>query len=156
MKITILTVGKNKVSYLLDGETEYLNRLKHYVPMQIESIVPEKITKNIQVEQILKKEAEKLLAKIPQHAMVIALDQRGQQMTSEDLADQIQNYQNQSVPELYFVIGGPHGLHESVRSRANKILSLSKMTLMHDMVRLVLLEQLYRACTILAGEKYHK
>ncbi len=156
MKITILTVGKNKVAYLLDGEAEYLKRLKHYVQIRIESITPEKITRNIQVEQILQKESMKLLSKIPKNGIVIVLDQRGKQLTSEALSEQLQSFQNQSVSELYFVIGGPHGLHESVRTRAAKVLSLSKMTLMHDMVRLILFEQIYRAYTILAGEKYHK
>ena len=97
-----------------------------------------------------------MLAKVPSGALVIVLDERGKQFTSKKLAEQVQEWQNRSIQHVAFVLGGPLGLSDQVRKKANLVLSLSKLTFVHEMARVVLVEQLYRAWTILRNEKYHK
>ncbi len=156
MKITILTVGKKNTSYLSEGESLYLKRLKHYVQLSQVIIPAEKILKNMNTTIIMANEAERLIRKLPRPCILVAMDAQGKQMTSEAFAKKIQEFQNKSIENLVFVIGGPLGLSAKIKDSADQILSLSKMTLMHDMVPLVLLEQLYRAFTIIRDEKYHK
>ena len=156
MHCRILTVGENKTNYLQEGESEYLRRLKHYCPTTIESVKSEKKLPHRAGDDILHREAVSLLARIKTGDYTVALDQKGEMFTSEAFANTISNWQNQGIKSLVFVVGGPLGLGGEVFKRANTVLSLSKMTLMHEMVRLVFLEQFYRAWTILRNEKYHK
>ena len=156
MHIQILSVGKTKSPYVSDGEKDYFSRLKHYC--QVESIVvsEEKIRKGTQPRIILQKEGERLLGKISDNSFVVVLDKMGDMCSSEKLSEKFQNWQNQGIKKLIFVIGGPLGLDKKVVARADFVLSLSKMTFTHEMTRLILLEQIYRSFTILKGEKYHK
>jgi 23S rRNA (pseudouridine1915-N3)-methyltransferase len=156
VQIQIITVGKNKVDYLVQGEEDFLHRLKHYCKIDVHCVKPEKITENRSPETIKQTEGKKLSQKIPPRSYVIALDEIGKSINSNEFAGKIADYQNRSVEKLIFIIGGPLGLSREVLSRADFILSLSEMTFSHDMVRLILLEQLYRSFTILRGEKYHK
>ena len=156
MYIQIITVGKNKVDYLVQGEEDFLHRLKHYCKIDVYCVKPEKIKENRSSEIIKQLEGERILQKISSRSYVIALDAKGKSINSKEFAQKIADYQNSGIEKLIFITGGPLGLSEEVISRADFVLSLSKMTFNHDMVRLILLEQLYRSFTILRGEKYHK
>jgi len=142
MRVTIAAVGENKFGYLRAGEDDFLERLKHYCK------TPE--------ATVRRGEWENLLERLPSPRYLVLLDKKGQRMSSEELAVKIQNLQNRSIPEVCFAIGGPIGFPPEALSRADFVLSLSPMTFTHEMTRLILLEQIYRAFTILRGEKYHK
>lgn len=156
MKLTILSVGKQNVPYLSEGEAVYLKRLKHYVSIHQINVQAEKMTKNTNVDIVKDAEADRLLSKISNSCLLIALDERGKQVTSEQFASKLEDFQLRSIANIVFIIGGPFGLSKKIRAKADWVMSLSNMTLMHDMVPLILLEQLYRAFTIIRGEKYHK
>lgn len=156
MKIKIIVPGKTKEKFLQQGEKDFQKRLTRFCHLDWIIIKEHKISADKTVQIIKLKEAEKILNQVPKGAFVIVLDQTGDQMSSEQLAEYLQHTMNEGVGELTFIIGGVLGLDESILKSANKILSLSKMTFTHEMSRLILLEQLYRAFTILKGEKYHK
>ena len=145
MKITIIQVGKTKESSFKEIEAEFLKRLGPYCDLQTIIIKTSDIaTENTQIQQ-----------KIPQDQIVIALDGRGQQLTSEAFATQIEAWRDLEGGKIAIIIGGPHGLTSETLERANLKLSFSRMTFTHQMVRLFLLEQLYRGFMILAGKSYH-
>lgn len=156
MKIRIIIVGKTKEKFLKQGEDEFLKRLAHYCQLEWTIIKEEKIIANKTSQIVMLKEAEKIVKQISKGAYIVALDRAGEQMSSEQLAELLQHKMNQGVAEITFIIGGALGLDQSILKAAAKILSLSKMTFTHELSRLVLLEQLYRAFTILKGTKYHK
>jgi 23S rRNA (pseudouridine1915-N3)-methyltransferase len=156
MKIKIIVVGKTKEKFLQLGEQEFQRRLRHYCQVERIIVKEEKIVLN-KTEQIIKsKEAERIQAQLTKRSFIIALDREGDQVSSEELAKFIQQKMNEGYGEVIFIIGGTLGLGESVLNSAAKVLSLSKMTFTHEMSRLILLEQLYRAFTILKGTQYHK
>lgn len=156
MKIKIIIVGKTKEKFLQQGEKEFKKRLMRYCHLDWTIIKEEKITANKTGQIIKLKEAEKISSQVSRGAFVIALDETGDQMSSEHFAEFLQHKMNDGVSEFTFIIGGALGLDDSILNKATKILSLSRMTYTHEMSRLILLEQLYRAFTILKGEKYHK
>ena len=154
MKYEILLLGKTKKSFLNDGMDEYAGRLKHYVDLTLKII---KVPKTQGSEALIKeKEAELLLGNLLPASILVALDSKGPQYTSGQFSSVITKWEITGVRHVSFVIGGPLGLADRVLRQANMKMSLSKMTFTHDMARLLLLEQLYRAYTIKAGEKYHK
>ena len=155
MKIVILTVGENKFPYLKSGEKLYMERLSHYTDISMTSLAPDKKMKNRSPEQIMRTETEQFRA-LTSKTLVCSLDRHGTMLDSESFARQIQNWQNRSISKLAFCIGGPFGLDPEFVRQSDFVLSLSLLTFPHDMIRLVFLEQLYRAFTILKGEKYHK
>lgn len=142
--------------YLIKGEQDFLQRLKHYCPVEMQTVKGEKIKNIRNADLILNKEAERISNKIPDGSKVVALDIRGKSFSSEELAGEIRQWQNSGIKTIAIVIGGPLGLSRNIISRANMVLSMSQFTFTHEMVRLILLEQIYRAFTILRGEKYHK
>lgn len=156
MRFRMIVVGKTRVSYLCEGEEDYLKRLRQYCRFDIQHVKSEKIKDSIAEEQIRHCEGERILKLISPRSTVVAMDTRGETMSSEDLARKVADWQNRGIPEVVFLIGGPLGLSDAVWTRANYVFSLSRMTLTHEMARLILLEQLYRSFTILRGEKYHK
>ena len=159
MKITILTVGKIKEKYLRDAIAEYSKRLSRYAKLEIIEVADEKTPDNASetVETNIKnKEAERLLKYIRDDAYLITLEIKGKQLTSEELAQKIDTLGVQGTSHIIFVIGGSLGLGEEVLKRSNYALSFSKMTFPHQLMRVVLLEQIYRAYRINAGEPYHK
>jgi 23S rRNA (pseudouridine1915-N3)-methyltransferase len=159
MRICVLAVGKLQEQYLRDGIAEYLKRLKRYCKLEIIEVADEKAPESLSpAEQdiVLKKEGEKLLCKITNGSIVIALDIRGKRMTSEDLAAAIKGYMVSGIPDITFVIGGSLGLDGAVLEKAALRLSLSDMTFPHQLTRLIILEQIYRAFKIINGETYHK
>lgn len=156
MHLTIAAVGENKSGYLKEGETEFLKRLKHYCRPAILCVPGVKLTHGAPEETIRRREWENVLERLPEQRYLILLDNKGRMMSSEELSGKIENLQNRSVPCVCFAIGGPVGFPEEARKKADLVLSLSPMTFTHEMTRLILLEQLYRAFTIMRHEKYHK
>ena len=159
MKITILTVGKIKEKYLRDAIAEYSKRLSRYAKLEIIEVADEKTPDNASetVETNIKnKEAERLLKYIRDDAYLITLEIKGKQLTSEELAQKIDTLGVQGTSHIIFVIGGSLGLGEEVLKRSNYALSFSKMTFPHQLMRVILLEQIYRSYRIMNGEPYHK
>ncbi len=154
--IRIISPGKTKKYYLQEAISDYLRRLSHYVSIDLIE-VPAKIQKqNLSPEIILEKETEVLLKYLKKNYYLVVLDVTGKMISSEMFAAFLQGKRDTSIPGIDFVIGGEWGISEKIKKQAKMILSLSRMTFTHDITRLLLLEQIYRAFTILQGEKYHK
>jgi 23S rRNA (pseudouridine1915-N3)-methyltransferase len=156
MRLTILAVGENKFDYLEEAESDFLSRLKHYCKISMACVQGKKLTANVSEKTVRDKEWETIRKALPTQRYLIVLDRKGQMLSSNELAEKIQNLQIRSVSEVCIVIGGPLGLPDAAIQESDFVLSLSPMTFTHEMTRLILLEQLYRAFTILRGEKYHK
>lgn len=155
MKVKFIVVGKTDQDYLAEGIAVYESRLKNYVSFETLVIPALKNAKNLPVEQQKIKEGKLILKSIDTSDVLILLDEKGAEYSSLDFSKFIQQQMNSGIRTLVFVVGGPFGFSDEVYKRANKKLSLSKMTFSHQMVRLFFVEQLYRAMTILKGEKYH-
>lgn len=154
MKTELILVGNTNDKHFQAGIDDYCQRIGHYMPFSI-TVIPElKNTKSLSFQQQKEREGEMILAKLQSSDHVVLLDEHGKDFRSVEFARWIE-HKNASVRRLVFVIGGPYGFSEAVYSRANEKISLSKMTFSHQMVRLVFLEQIYRACTIIKGEPYH-
>lgn len=159
MKITILCVGKIKEKYFNMGIEEYTKRLSRYCKLEIIEVADEKTPDNASFAeelQIKKKEGERILKYVKDGAYVITLAIEGKELTSLELAGKIENLAVSSESHIVFVIGGSLGLDESVLKQANYSLSFSKMTFPHQMMRMILLEQIYRAYRIILNQPYHK
>lgn len=159
MKITVVCVGKIKEKYFTMGIEEYSKRLSRYCKLDIIQVPDEKTPDNAsEAEELMikKKEGERILKNIKDNAYVIALAIEGKMLTSEELADKIDKLGVGGDSHIVFVIGGSLGLDEEVLKRADFKLSFSKMTFPHQMMRMVLLEQVYRGYRIINGEPYHK
>lgn len=154
MRISILTLGKLKESYWKDAEKEYLKRLGQYAKIEFIELKEEPFRDGDDREKVKRNEAEIIQKRLPEGAVVIALYERGKQMDSVALAEFLENNSTRGE-HIVFVIGGPLGLGQSVLDRADYQLSLSSLTFPHQMVRTILLEQLYRAGTIQRGKQYH-
>lgn len=159
MKITILCVGKVKEKFYRDAIDEYTKRLSRYSKLEIIEVADEKTEENsseTEIALIKNKEGERLLKHIKEDAYVIALSIDGKQLDSEELSKKINSLGIQGTSHIYFVIGGSLGLSDEVIKRANYKLSFSKMTFPHQLMRVILLEQIYRAYRIVNNEPYHK
>ncbi|WP_416434556.1 23S rRNA (pseudouridine(1915)-N(3))-methyltransferase RlmH [Priestia megaterium] len=159
MNISIITIGKLKEKYLKQGIQEYLKRLSSYAKVEIIELADEKAPENLsesEMEQVKQKEGERILAKISDDTYVIALAINGNQKSSEELAKEIDSLATYGKSKIAFVIGGSLGLSSEVMKRSNAALSFSKMTFPHQLMRLVLVEQIYRAFRIIRNEPYHK
>ena len=154
MKITLLVVGKTTDSRLVSLMEEYISRLKHYVPFEMVVLPDLKNTKSMSEEQIKNAEGETILRFLTPAMDVILLDEHGREFRSVEYAVWLQKKMG-SGRDLTLVIGGPYGFSEAVYARANGKLSFSQMTFSHQMIRLMAIEQIYRAMTILRGEPYH-
>ncbi len=152
----VVWVGKTRTPFLADGIARYSRLVARYGRFETKVVRESRVGPKAEAAQVVAEEGERLLAACPAGAHLIALDPGGQPLDSPALAAYIGRRRNEGVKDLVFVIGGPLGLAEEVRRRARLVLSLSPLTLTHEMARLVLLEQLYRAETILRGEPYHK
>lgn len=155
MKIKIICVGKTSKSFLIDGENEYLKRLKHYLPVERIELPDLKNAKKLTEEQIKIAEGELILSKINAGETLFLLDEGGKSYSSEKFATFLQQQFNMGGHGIVFVIGGPYGFSEQLYQKAIGKISLSKMTFSHQMIRMFFLEQVYRAMTILKGEPYH-
>lgn len=155
MKITFLSIGKTHDPYVKQGIEDFCKRINNYYKQEWEIIAPVKNASNRTKDEIKKSEAELVVSKISKDDFLIALDERGILLTSEGLAEQIQRCGNSSAKRIVFLIGGAFGLHDIILKRADFKWSLSALVFPHQLVRLILSEQVYRACTILKNEKYH-
>ena len=155
MRVTILCMGKTRERFIQEGISKYVRYLKPYADIEIRELKEEKIRDLKDAPLIRKKEAEKIFKAVPAHAVLAALDERGREFTSHEFAAFLNETLESGVKEMVFVVGGAMGLDESVTGRANRVVALSRWTLTHEMARLVLLEQVYRAFTILQGKTYH-
>ncbi len=154
MKHELMFLGKIKDSFLAEGVEEYASRLRHYTSFCI-TLLKEK--RRIRGRQsAIDSEGMQLLQAVPPGALVVVLDPRGKQFSSEAFSRQLDEWEMQGVKQVCYLIGGPDGHSTSVLQAAHLLFSLSQMTFTHDMTRMLLVEQLYRAYTIKAGEKYHK
>lgn len=154
MKTVLLLVGKTQDKHFLAGIHDYQERIGHYMPFEIKIIPEIKNTKNLTAGQQKAREGELILKELQSSDTVVLMDERGKELRSTEFARWLQGKQNISR-RLVFVIGGPYGFSSDVYARAGEQLCLSKMTFSHQMVRLIMVEQLYRACTIIKGEPYH-
>jgi len=158
MKITILGVGKLKEKYLQEGVAEYLKRLTPFSKVEIVELPEEKMPQEpgeAQKQQVLQKETQRILAAIPENAYVILLDLKGKEITSPDLAKLFDNLALKGNSHWCFVIGGVFGYTDDLRRRADFRWSFSPLTFTHQMIRMLLVEQIYRGFKISRGEKYH-
>lgn len=153
MRIQILQISKTKESAIAELEAEYEKRLNAFAQMESLTLPA---SKKDEREAVQAEEKESFLKKLDRDARIIALDERGKQMTTEEFAELLRKERDFGSGKIQFLIGGSHGLHPDVLAAAHQNLALSKMTFTHEMVRVFLKEQVYRAFTILAGKKYHK
>ncbi len=159
MNVNIISVGKIKESFFSDAIREYAKRLSKYCKLSEEIIQDERADDNFsqaEIEQVKVKEGIKILNKIKQNTYVFVLDINGKQLSSEEFAEKINTLGIDGNSDLTFIIGGSNGLSDDVIKRADYKMSFSKMTFPHQLFKIVLLEQIYRAFKINAGEAYHK
>lgn len=155
MKMTLLTVGKTDKGWIREGLEIYMSRLKHYVPFQMIEIPELKNVSALTREQIKAREGELILKNVQPSDELVLLDERGRIYSSTELSGMLQDKMARSGRDMVFVIGGAYGFSDEVYRRAGSMLSLSKMTFSHQMVRVIFAEQIYRAFTIMRGEPYH-
>ncbi len=156
MKIKAIFVGRLQDRYLKEGIETYRDRISRYAPFEIIEVEDEAVTAKADPSRLKENEAERILKRISPASVLVALDERGKGMSSPSLAAFMQKAMDAGTREMSFAVGGSLGLGEKVKERADLTLSLSGMTFTHQMVRVILLEQLYRAFTIIKGEPYHK
>lgn len=159
MEIKIIVVGKLKEKYLKNGIAEYLKRLKRYANLKIIEIKDEAASQTLsdaEIEQIKVVEGKRIIEKLPDRARVIALDLKGKQLTSEDFAEEINETMTYGTSQIAYIIGGSHGLSQEVLQKTDLKISFGKMTYPHQLMRLILVEQIYRAFKIIRNEPYHK
>ena len=155
MDVKLVTVGRTDVQWVKDGLDLYVSRLKHYVPFSVVEIPQLKNVSAFSQEQIKEKEGELILKQVAPGDAVVLLDERGKEYRSVEWADWIRQRLARGGKSLVFVIGGAYGFSQKVYDRAEGLVSLSRMTFAHQMVRTIFAEQLYRAFTITKGEPYH-
>ena len=152
MKIAIWSVGKVDEPYIKEGVTNFTKRIVHYYPIEWQLIAPSKAS---DPNQIKKEEAISILKTLAQNDVLILLDEKGKMLSSPGLAKLIQQNANQSAHRIVFLIGGAYGVSDEIKAKAQFTWSLSELVFPHMLARLILAEQIYRACSILANEKYH-
>ena len=155
MKISLWSIGKNHESYVQEGIKEFTKRISKYFPVEWNIISPPKNAGVLQEDDLKAKEGEIILQLLKTDDYLVALDERGKTLDSPGLANFIQARASESRKNLVFLIGGAYGIDDKILKRANYTFSLSSLTFPHQLVRLILCEQVYRACSILRNEKYH-
>lgn len=155
MKTILLAVGRTVESYYVSAINEYVARTKHYIPFDVEIIPELKNTKNLTAEQQKEKEADLILKSLQPGDTVVLLDEHGREFRSVDFATWMERKLSITGKRLVFIIGGPYGFSPRIYQVAQEKISLSKMTFSHQMIRMIFVEQVYRAMTILRGEPYH-
>ena len=155
MKITLLLLGRTADAHIAALMADYEKRLRHYLTFDVQVLPELKNTKSLSEQQQKQAEGEAIIKAVPSNAYVVLFDEHGTELRSVELADWLNKKMRSLSAPIVFVIGGPYGFSDAVYERCNGKLSLSKLTFSHQMVRLIALEQLYRAMTILHGEPYH-
>ncbi|RJR51018.1 MAG: 23S rRNA (pseudouridine(1915)-N(3))-methyltransferase RlmH [Desulfobacteraceae bacterium] len=156
LRIKLIVVDRTRQQFLREGEAFYIQRIRRYAGMEWEEVKPAKIKKGRTEEEILGEEAENILKRVVPKDYTVAMERTARSRTSGEMALWLEALQQKGVECVAFLIGGPLGLASGLLSNAREKFSLSRLTLTHEMSRLVLLEQIYRSFTILRGEKYHK
>jgi 23S rRNA (pseudouridine1915-N3)-methyltransferase len=155
MQFTVIMIGKTNASFVQEGVDLFSDRFRHYHQLKFITIPDLKDRKNLSPNQIKEKEAELIIQNLPKSAIIIALDEKGKEFRSLDFAAFIQKQLNTGCKEIVIIIGGAYGIAEGIDKKADFKISLSQMTFTHQFIRLILVEQLYRAMTILKNEPYH-
>ncbi len=155
MKALLLVIGKTDEAYIVEGINKYVKRIVKYMPFDIEVIADLKNTKNMQQLQQKDKEGELILKRLQSGDFVVLLDEKGKMHSSTEFAKWLNGVFVSGYKRIVFVVGGPYGFSNKVYAKCNSKISISKMTFSHQMVRLIFVEQFYRAHTILKGEPYH-
>ena len=159
MKLTVITVGKLKEKYWIDAVKEYKKRISKYAKIELIEVADEKEPNNASekdIEMIKDKEGERILSKIKDSQHVVTLEIKGKEYTSESLAKQYQTWMNTGKSDVVFVIGGSNGIGREVKKRSNQEISFGSLTYPHQMMKVMILEQLFRVNKILRNEAYHK
>ena len=156
MRLHLVFVGKTGLEELDVAIHRYVKRLQHYVPIEIHLIREEKISKSLPERLVQERESDRILDVVRDGGVLMVWDRLGRELNSEDLAAILQGLQNQGVGHVWVIVGGALGVSERLLTRANQVLALSRLTFPHDIARLLVVEQLYRAFTITRGEPYHK
>jgi len=156
LKLRVIVVNRTRSPFLKSGEAFYLDRLNKYARVEWIEVKPAVIKKGREPKEVLGVEAQAIIKRLTPGDFLVALDRTGHQYDSVGLADWLDKLSVDQSGWISFVIGGPLGLSKALMKKAQKVLSLSRLTLTHEMCRLLLLEQIYRAFTIIKGEKYHK
>ena len=156
MRLHLVFVGKTGLEELDVAIHRYVKRLQHYVPIEIHLIREEKISKSLPERLVQERESDRILDVVRDRGVLLVWDRLGRELNSEDLAAILQGLQNQGVGHVWVIVGGALGVSERLLIRANQVLALSRLTFPHDIARLLVVEQLYRAFTITRGEPYHK
>lgn len=154
MKTILLLVGKTVGKHFIAGINDFTERISHYMPFEIITIPELKNTKHLTEQQQKQMEGELIIKQLQPTDTIVLLDEKGHEFRSIEMARWLEQKQ-QSSRRLVFIIGGPYGFSQDVYSKANELISLSKLTFSHQMVRMIFTEQLYRSCTIIKGEPYH-
>jgi 23S rRNA (pseudouridine1915-N3)-methyltransferase len=155
MKLELWSIGKTNESYVKEGIALFTKRIGYYYNTSWQIIASPKNAAALTNNDLKKKEGEIILQSIQKEDFIVLLDERGKNITSEEVAELIQHQTNNSIRKMIFLIGGAYGVSDAVMKRANFTWSLSKLVFPHQLVRLILAEQVYRACTIIKNEKYH-
>ena len=155
MKIVILAVGKTTTPYISQATDDFIRRAARYVPTEMAIVADVKASKGLSEDDQKQREGRGILSALQGGDYVVLLDERGDELTSREFSGLIDKGMNRGLKRLVFVIGGPYGFSKEVYDRADRKLSLSRMTFTHEMVRLFFAEQVYRAMTIMRGEPYH-
>lgn len=155
MKLHILAIGQKMPAWIISGYAEYAKRMPKETSLHLIELKPEKRSSGKTVEQIKSLERNRILSSIPDNAEVWALDERGEQLTTLGVAEHLRNSLG-TGRDICFIIGGADGLHDDIKSRGDKIFSLSRLTLPHGLVRVLLAEQLYRAWSVTRNHPYHR
>lgn len=155
MKITLVAVGRIASQWIARGIEQYTGRLEHYMPFSLEIIPDIKTTRTLTEQAQKQQEGTAILKALTGSDRVILLDEKGKELTSENLAGKIEKLALSGTRKVSFVIGGPYGFSQEVYDRADEMIALSRMTFTHEMARLICVEQLYRAQTIIRNEPYH-
>lgn len=155
MKISCWTIGKGHEAYVKPGVDEFTKRIARYFKVEWNILPVPKNASMMNETDLKKKEGEMILSLLKKEDFLVAMDENGKQFSSQQLAGFLEERKNESVKNLVFLIGGAYGIDQPVLNRANKVWSLSQLTFPHQLVRLILAEQVYRACSIMKNEKYH-
>lgn len=156
MRLTLISVGKNAEPFVREASAEYAARIRRYADLVLTVVPEERVAAAGREDFIRREEGRRIREKIPTSALRIALDERGKSFTSEAFSRLLEGWRAAGVRTAAFLLGGPYGLDEALKQEADIRLSLSPMTLTHGMARMILLEQLYRAFTLIRKEPYHK
>jgi 23S rRNA (pseudouridine1915-N3)-methyltransferase len=155
MKILLLLLGKTDEKYIEEGIDDYVKRIKHYLPFEVRIIPDLKKNSGLSIEQQKEKEGQMILSHLNKGDQLVLLDERGTEYSSVEFSGWMEKRMTSSVRQLVFVVGGPYGFPDAVYEKADYEISLSKLTFSHQMVRMIFVEQLYRAMTIIKHEPYH-